>query len=205
MLHLFSGVTTTASFFYDEAIDDWIPGPDLPVALSDHCILELSPSKIMLIGGSSKTGSGSPVLLQSDTYTYDFNDTSPVWANAGPMSQAKSHHACDVIAWSDGTMRPIVAGGIRILPSVKTPRIEAYDWALGAWENLGVGLQVPGYYIGTAVIGTDLFLLGGRTGGANVENDLIYRFSSVTLTITQLPHVIAGAYQADAFVFNCPN
>ena len=62
------GKTSTTEFVYENGTS--ATGPNLPVPVGYHCMVKISETKIMFIGGSSVLG-GASTSYGANTYTYD--------------------------------------------------------------------------------------------------------------------------------------
>ena len=62
------GKTSTTEFVYENGTS--AIGPNLPVPVDYHCMVKLSETMIMIIGGRSELG-GASTSYGANTYTYD--------------------------------------------------------------------------------------------------------------------------------------
>ncbi len=135
------------------------PGPDLPFAVANHCLLKLSSSIAMLIGGTT-----SEATVTSSTLFIDITPTDGFGSSAyGPqLDIARGYHACGIVKdGSDGQV-VVVAGG-KVGPlgdssySTELWTDNAIDWVPGPNMPEGrmgaVGITSPD--------GKTFFVIGG--------------------------------------------
>ena len=80
------------------------PGPDLPLAVDGHCLLQINSTTVMMIGGVT-VGSYSK-------QSWILNLESGLWIRGPDMKFRRDKLACGVISDSiDGTPLVIAAGG----------------------------------------------------------------------------------------------
>ena len=157
ILTLTSGRRISASSFSFEA------GPDLPRYLRGHCLVKLSSSTAMLIGGRGKDMNGDWSNINA-TYFLDIPSSSENAIVRGPdLIHPRYHHACGVLDNpGDGNGQVvIVAGGqYRVSKSTEIWAVGSQGWTRGpdlpkgVWQSQGI----------TSPDGKSFLLLGGDDG-----------------------------------------
>lgn len=159
--------------YYDIPSDTWIEGPDMPIGLN-HPNTAVVDGKIYLLGG-----------LLADTAPWDATPDSWVldpavgrWESIAPFPEGTERGAAVVGVHGS---RIFLAGGLRSLdprrggPHVAVDELSAYDTATGEWTAYpGSSLPVPKDHAAGAVIGSTLWVTGGRhiAGGNTRTHDV---------------------------------
>ena len=69
----------------DPTTNNWTPGPPLPTGYYSGCVVSLNEgeSKHLMAGGSDAAAT------LPRTYTYDWDETTPIWRDAGTLSRQR--------------------------------------------------------------------------------------------------------------------
>lgn len=140
-------------------------------------------SKIYMFGGLSSSGSKISIF---DTTTRTI-ETLP----STTISHATSRVACEAI----GSKIYIFGGFTSDAETVDT--ISVFDTETNTISSLSVTLPEGLYHIGSAVVGTNIYLFGGNYGGnAHLVRKSIYKFDTTSNTLytlsATLPKAVAG-------------
>ncbi len=150
------------------------PGPDLPVALSYHCIVKLNSSTAMLIGGYGE------VSVLDSTYYLDIPDRTKAAESAksiqGPdLIVPRYDHSCGVLTDpGDGNHQVVVVtGGGAGIPSKSTEML-----AVGSGQGWTIGPDLPmeidqGSGV-TSPDGKSFYVVGGNDD-EYIEQPFIYQ------------------------------
>ena len=89
-------------------------GPDLPMAIYFHCLIQLNSSTALLIGGSNDPDDGSSSAVQSTFFLPIPGGSNDARSMEGPdLISPRRSHACGVLKNpSDGNNVVVVAGGV---------------------------------------------------------------------------------------------
>ena len=90
-------------------------GPELPIELTQHCMVRLDESRVMMIGGFDNTN----YETSANTHIYDFD--SGTWSNGPALNQARKLLGCGSFssAAHGGKTMVVVAGGYFLMDSVE--------------------------------------------------------------------------------------
>ena len=136
----------------------WMPGPELPYLLHNHC-QDQAGGKVIIAGGRSN-GSvlKNTLVLEGDQ-----------WMEVGSLTRARNFHACAVLS---GKVYSIGGESGSIQSSV-----EVYDPATQNWSD---GPELPyGLSIEQAItFDNNLYVLGGNTGDST--NTEIFKLSAIS-------------------------
>lgn len=142
-----------------------IPGPDLPMELKLHCLVKLSETQALLIGGSGKNDA-----VQNGTFLYDFSDET--WIEGPQMLQPRIGHNCAKL----GPLI-VVVGSIENEIASKSVEIMDLQEQNKKWIQ---GPQVPIQTIGTSAVslGMKLFLFSETaTFVLNCEENCFWKWA----------------------------
>ncbi len=151
-------------------------GPDLPLALSDHCLVKLNSTTAMVIGGDDGTSRHLSSTYFLDIPTKSEGGTMSTTARSvkGPdLNNARSDHSCGVLTnpGDDNGQVVIVAGGYGAKKSTEM-------WVVGSSQGWTRGPDLPRsiqYSAGiTSPDSKSFFLIGGEPGGPGKISE-IYR------------------------------
>ncbi len=97
---------TKSTEYIDIRSGNAIPGPDLPEAMSGHCLVKIGQNSAMLIGGLYY----SPTRFVKQTWFFDIDDET--WTRGPDLDSDLGYMTCGVITDStSGDLVVIVAGG----------------------------------------------------------------------------------------------
>ena len=135
------------------------PGPDLPYEVSNHCVIKLSNSLILMTGGSLHWISDPITITYYHTFTSG-NGNDGTWTPGPDLIEARRDHACAAF----GSGIPIVAGGRGL-----------FDLFIKSVELLVGGEWITSNALDTARSGARLVSLGNDvllTGGFESDDGL---------------------------------
>jgi hypothetical protein len=107
-------------------------GPDLPLAVSYHCLLSLNATTVLLIGGY--LGDKSNVKFYT---TFYYNTDDKTWSNGPPLITARSDHSCALFKSPQyGHTDTVIVtggggGGDTILKSTEFLVLDSNSWTSG--------------------------------------------------------------------------
>ncbi|MEU6369524.1 kelch repeat-containing protein [Streptomyces sp. NPDC046931] len=163
-------VTTGRVEVYDTRRDTWSDAAPLPVAMN-HANVAAVGGRIYVLGGLS--GGASWQSLR-DSFVYD--PRTDRWARLPSMpagiargSAAMGVHGSRI--YLAGGMRTLVPGPGGLQDTMDT--VSSYDVTTGRWEALP-SLPQARDHVGGAVVGTTLYVLGGRDRGQTNVRDTVY-------------------------------
>jgi N-acetylneuraminic acid mutarotase len=190
---------------YDPATDKWTSKKQMPYA-ADHMTVAEYRGKIYLFGGAGaeKADSVGPGNVQlNDTWEYD--PASDSWKQLAPMPTRRSAGAA--VAAGD---KIYVIGGSGLAPGASNPPTaenmlvlgtnEVFDPATGKWETKRV-MPTPRNHPAIGTVNGKIYVIGGRTGGANVANlissptDVVEEYDPATdrwRAMTKMPTARSG-------------
>ena len=150
------------------------PGPNLPVGLYSHCMLDIGNQNYMVIGGGLKEK-----YVTEQVYFYDMKTFT--WTPGPKLAYGRVEHSCGLLMNPDGRMLAAVVGGIvsgtpghtdsvELLEiDVENGMIEGAEWMAG--PNLPVGLGNHD----SVVVDNTLYTFGGDTEEG--FNQVVYQLS----------------------------
>ena len=103
-----SGIVNSTEIWKGSATG-WTPGPDLPLHVRRHCIVQLSDTRYLLTGGQSPDN-----LVRNETWIYDSENPTAGWVAQAKLSQFRYGHSCGAVTWTDGSVRAVVAAGNQV-------------------------------------------------------------------------------------------
>ncbi len=137
-------------------------GPDLPVAVSGHCLIRLNRKLLMVIGGSTNN-----MEYSKETYTY--NQDTNEWSNGPDLEKGRENPACAMF----GNNKVVVAGGNGMFIRDSTE-----IWTIGSssWTS---GPDLPQPIKSASMIATvdSLVLVGGLSEEGGGELSTHFRFT----------------------------
>ena len=111
-------------------------GPDLPMPLSDHAMVNVNETHILIIGGDKKINSNIHNNSIAMDKTWYFNHVTQEFTNGPNLRIARAHHAAGVFIDSKSKEAlVVVAGGMgegnKVLDS--TEILKGEHWELGMY------------------------------------------------------------------------
>ncbi len=97
----YTWLNSTEYFSLTSRRSQW--GPPLPIKVSRHCMVKLSPTRVMLIGGYERT-----IDYEDRTWIYDF--TTKKWTRGPSLLEGTSDLACGIFKDSETQEDIVVAG-----------------------------------------------------------------------------------------------
>ena len=158
----------------------------LPVCLHHSCMVQLSPTQILLSGGYNSANVPQP-------NTYFYNPTTNVWTAGPNLLNYRAEHGCGIVKDSNNMDTVIVAGGWNYGASESTTEI--YNRATNTWQR-GPGLPY-GVASGQMNLHPDIgvvFLGGYSTTTSSFLNNILY-LSSATSSWTYMSKSLATRRQ----------
>ena len=149
----------------------WSNFPPIPVPVRSHCVVTLSPTEIMVIGGNTGVEDG---LETQKTFILS---ESLVWTEGPPLSKPRQGHSCGRInsIFDSGRKRVIVVGGKNAQGYLK--EVEVFDEDLKTWQ---LGPELP-FGISQAGLVEDrnggIVLVGGDIGVGLRHQRNIYKLT----------------------------
>jgi len=123
-----TGPTSTMEV-YEPSKDEWIPGPEIPLAVSRPCAVAFR-DVVILSGGTSTSGEINRVFV--------FNVTTQTWNETTPMNQTRGGHGCSLNIRQKSLSHPkyevIVTGGENENKSLDS--VEAFDLETQTWTDI---------------------------------------------------------------------
>ena len=126
-------------------------GPQLPMHMSGHCIVNLGKNSIFIAGGY-----GQPFLKHA--FILKINNATS-WESVIPMHQGRYGHVCGKVLNSFNDVQIIAAGGLRV------DKVEIYLYKKQYWIN-GPNMMRDNFFKAVSVQGPSSFLL---VGGLELE------------------------------------
>jgi N-acetylneuraminic acid mutarotase len=173
-------------FIYDEASDSWSQGPSMPFAAN--------------VGGAAVIGTDLYVVTSGEpssvyrTRLLRFSIPTGVWTELSiPQTQY-----LPAVGALDGKL--YLAGGWD--GSIWIDWLSIYNPTTGTWAN-GPSLPSPRYGAAAAVIGSQLYVIGGDGGPTRpqeVGTNTVFRYDATTSTWTTLAPVSSPRYASGAAV-----
>ena len=80
-------------------------GPQLPIAVSYHCMVEFNASEILLIGGKQNQ------IVSKNTWVIGYSNNQFEFKDSAPMNQERRMHSCGRIVDKNGNIIILVGGG----------------------------------------------------------------------------------------------
>ena len=118
--------------------DGFVSGPNLPTAVSHHCLVALSNIKSMLIGGQvlfqhidNDEEEFKENLFSNKVWVYDWNQMK--WKQMKRLKEGRHSHSCSKTL---DEKLIVVAGGMTAL-NEGTLSVEVFDVAIEEWKKLG--------------------------------------------------------------------
>ena len=117
-----------------------IEGPDLPFAISGHCMVQTDPNTIFIIGGSMSTSKSSPVSTSTKTWMVD-PETFHIQPGP-PLNIARSGHSCSHMYLNGKTYLVAIGGYDEYRWMGALDSVELLDptsnkgWILGDFLNI---------------------------------------------------------------------
>ena len=155
----------------------WIPGPELPFLLHNHCQVQAG-GKVVIAGGRSEGNMlDNTIILEGDQ-----------WIEVGNLIQARSFHACAVLSGKVYSIGGEDSGDIQ-------SSVEVYDPVTQTWSE---GPALPyGLSIEQAItFDNNLYVLGGNTGDS--INTEIFKLSA---TSSEWEDIGTGVEMPDRSIF----
>jgi len=158
-----------------------IEGPNLPFAISGHCMVQTDPNTLFIIGGSLSSSKSSPVHTSTKTWTVD-PETFHIQPGP-PLNVARSGHSCAKMILKDKVYL-VVAGGY-----------DEYRW-MGALDSVEIldptskkgwvfGPQLPIKVRDTVMIPTPskkgVILIGGYNDSHRRTSNLLFELTGNSL------------------------
>jgi hypothetical protein len=134
---------------FDLATATWSPGPDLPVPVN-HPMAATFDDTVVVLGGYLGPGLRTPT-----DRVFALRDDG--WEELAPMPEPRGAGGA---ATADG--RLVVAGGVG--PDGLADDAFVFELTAGTWSRIE-GPPTAREHLGVAALGSDLFVVGGRTGG----------------------------------------
>ena len=111
-----------------------VVGPDLPMPVSNHAMVNVNETHVLIIGGTKKINSTHSIAMDKTWY---FNHVTQEFINGPNLRIARAHHAAGVFIDSETKEAlVVVAGGIgednNILDS--TEILKGEHWELGMYH-----------------------------------------------------------------------
>ncbi len=133
-------------------------GPDLPIEIAYHCMVQVNSTTAMLIGGRNKKG------YHNNTYLFDITSEDKLkhWVKGPDLSTARQWHSCGVLTNpGDGNHKVVIAAG------GCCRRSSTEMWVVGSSQGWTRGPDLPsGLWGSWGVVTPDgkaLLLPGGRS------------------------------------------
>jgi hypothetical protein len=95
----FTANYVSTSFLYNQTSKTWNNGPNLPVINGFHCMVKISPTSFMLIGGS---------INPNDVWMVDW--TSKTWTQKPDLSIGRSQMGCFQYTFQNGSQVVFTVG-----------------------------------------------------------------------------------------------
>ena len=155
-----------------------VPGPDFPNKIDRHCLLKISNSSAIMVGGRYN-------LIKTRMYSFD-NGT---WTNLDNLNNGRSDHTCALIHdRENGDLILVAAGGynwnqkMTLSTTELMPFDNSYDWL--TWIN---GPDMPeALERSVGVTSSDgysfLMIGGGGYWGTNFFSNAIHKLECFSLT-----------------------
>ena len=116
------------------------PGPDLPNALKDHCVVNSDEwMKAVIIGGS--IGGMAGAIAVDSTHIFCFDDQT--WSQGPPLMHGRYMHSCGIL--KDGNDYIIVTAGGIGSTGYSLASVELYNLLGGVAWYAGPDLAAPRY------------------------------------------------------------
>ena len=80
-------------------------GPQLPVTVSYHCMVEFNASEILLVGGKQDH------IVSKNTWVIGYSNNQFEFKDSAPMNQERRMHSCGRIVDKNGNIIILVGGG----------------------------------------------------------------------------------------------
>ena len=114
--------------FFMKANGEITKGPDLPGAVTDHCIVSLNNNEFAIIGGNGALGF-------SGNTTWIYNFASQQWTKGPELKLPRFSHACAIFKDIDDRKKIIVTGGLGRDTNSPTQTTEVLDFQvqIPAW------------------------------------------------------------------------
>ena len=167
---------TAKTEFYDPTIDQWSPGPALPVPLH-HAMMVSYRNTVWVIGGFEPQGSQVSGIASARVLYLDQDQD--YWI-AGP----ELHHARAAGAAAVVRNKIVVIGGRTGKTQELVTPTEIFDGT--SWQD-AAGIPIPGDHLAAASDGTYLYAVGGRKITATTDSTAVQRFDPNADRWTQLP------------------
>jgi hypothetical protein len=129
----FAGGAALASTELLSAEGTWSAGPDLPVAMSGHCAVQIDARRVLLAGGGNSDNG-----FMTSSYIYD--STLDAFLESGALGVGRTQHGCALVGG-----QVIAAGGAG--SSGPLAEAEAFDVASEQWTSvasLPMAFNAPG-------------------------------------------------------------
>ena len=117
-----------------------VHGPDLPMPLSNHAMVNVNETHILIIGGDKKINSNIDNNSIAMDKTWYFNHVTQEFINGPNLRIARAHHAAGVFIDSKSKEAlVVVAGGMGenniVLDSTEILRGEHWELGMNAFSN----------------------------------------------------------------------
>lgn len=168
-LYLFGGldgdVYVDIAFEYNPSLDEWKAIPDMPTARA-YAGAAAAGGKIFVVGGQNEQGrlAVNEVLSPEGLGTND-----SVWKSASSMPSQRT--AAGVLSIADIIY---VIGG-EGTPGEQGSIVVEYVPLTDEWQSVESMILNVWSHFGAAVLGTQLYMIGGRIDGAIVDQNLTYQ------------------------------
>jgi N-acetylneuraminic acid mutarotase len=173
------GEATAKTEFYDPTIDQWSPGPALPVPLH-HAMMVSYENTVWVIGGFEPQG--SQVSGVASARVLHLNAAQDQWIDGPELHHPRAAGAAAVVG-----DKIVVVGGRTAGNSAEpvTPT-EVFDGT--SWHD-AAGIPIPGDHLAAASDGKYLYAVGGRKLEVTTNTAAVQRFDPNADRWTQLPAV----------------
>lgn len=109
------GYGLASTEIYSLATNQFLPGPELPAPILDHCMFKINQSHVGLVGGRSFDEQEAKDWVESrDIFILDLNVG--VWNRMGEgLRVGRNNHACGVVNSAERGLEILVAGRLIFL------------------------------------------------------------------------------------------
>ncbi len=164
---------------FDPSTNDWIQGPQIPLARRRGSTgLVVQNNKFYIVGGNTDGHDGGYV-----PWFDEYDPATGVWTPLADAPRARDHFASAVIGNQLYVAGGRLSGGAGGVFAPTIPEVDVYDFGSNTWSTLPAGQNIPTPRGGASVVNFNnkLVVIGGE-----VENQLVYGVTtSDALPITE--------------------